>query len=68
MLDDLKELEKFFKLCRKQGVVDISLENIIVKFGDLPTKQTALAEEDFPTDEPTMDELIFHAVQNGGPL
>lgn len=68
MISDLKELEKFFKLCRKQGITEISLENINVKFGDIPSKVYGQAEQsdEIPTDEPSADELIYWATQNAG--
>lgn len=65
MLKDLKELEKFFKLCRKQGVIDISFDGITVKFGDLPMKNLNQieAETEVSTDEMSPEELMFYAVQ-----
>lgn len=38
MIKDIKELEKLFKLCRKQGVESIELDGCKIKFGDLPSK------------------------------
>lgn len=35
---DLKELEKFLKICRKQGVTEISHEGTSLKFGDMPVR------------------------------
>lgn len=67
MITDLKELEKFFKLCRKQGVTDVLFEGISVKFGDLPTKASASEQvEEIPSDALTDEELMFYAVQNTG--
>lgn len=70
MLNDLKELEKFLKLCRKQGIVDISFEGVTVKFGELPTKTTNQVDEvdDIPTESLTPDQLMFYAVENAGQL
>jgi hypothetical protein len=68
MFKELKELEKFFKLCRKQGVTDISFEGIAVKFGELPNKMAAASEEseEVPTDALSPEELMFYAVENAG--
>lgn len=65
MLNDLKEVEKFLKLCRKQGVTDITFEGISVKFGDLPSKTSVPTDNDseVETDELSADEMIFYAVQ-----
>lgn len=65
MIKDLKELEKFFKLCRKQGVHDISFDGVSVKFGDLPAPRLVTAEdtEDIQTETMTDEDLMFLAVQ-----
>ena len=64
MLNDLKDLEKFFKICRKQGVTDISINGVSVKFGELPAKNSSSEDtEDVPTEELTPDQLAFYAVQ-----
>jgi hypothetical protein len=65
MLNDLKEIEKFFKICRKQGVSDVSFEGISVKFGELPSKQaiqTSDESDEITTDELTPEQLMFYAV------
>ncbi len=67
MLNDLKDLEKFFKLCRKQGVVDISCAGITAKFGDLPNKGEQLDELEIPTDALTPEQLMFYAVDGRVP-
>lgn len=68
MIKDLKELEKFFKICRKQGIVDISFEGISVKFGDLPMKTSNQADEsdEIQTDGISPEDLAFYAVENIG--
>lgn len=66
MLNDLKDFEKFLKICRKQGVSDVSLAGVSVKLGDLPSRGLEQSESDeVPTDEPSPEEMIFYAV-NGG--
>lgn len=64
MINDLKDLDKFFKLCRKQGVTEISFSGVTVKFGDLPVKQAGSVDEsdEIPTDELTPEQLMFYAV------
>lgn len=67
MLNDLKDLEKFLKICRKQGVSEISHDGVSVKFGDLPSKTSTEAESDeVSPDELTPEQLMFYAVNNTG--
>ncbi len=59
---DLKELEKFLKICRKQGVTDITFEGISVKLGDAPSRKVAQEEEaQEELEDLTGDDLIFYA-------
>lgn len=63
MIGDLKELEKFLKLCRKQGVLDISFDGFHVKLGDLPSKvDESSSSDEIPTDELTAEQLMYFAV------
>ncbi len=63
MINDLKDFEKFLKICRKQGVTEVSFHGATVKLGDLPTKHNEADESDeIPTDELTPEELMFYAV------
>ena len=62
MLDDLKEVEKFLKICRKQGITEISFEGITAKFGDLPQKQTEETAEEVSPDALSEDQLMFYHV------
>lgn len=67
MIKSLDELTAFLKICRKQGVTDISFEGCSVKFGDHPKKLRAAEDTDdadVPTDEPSMDDLIY--LSSGG--
>lgn len=68
MLTDLKEVEKFFKICRKQGILECSFEGITAKFGDLPSKTVNSSEEsdEIPTDALTPEQMMFYAVENVG--
>lgn len=65
LLTNLKDFEKLLKICRKQGVIDLAFGEVSLKLGDLPSKSEQDESEEIPTDGPTMDELIYHAV--GGP-
>ncbi len=63
LISDLKEFEKFLKICRKQGVSDVTFAGCSVKLGDLPRKADQSEESDeIPSDELTPDEMIFYAV------
>lgn len=72
MIENLKELEKLLKLCRKQGVTEINLGIVSLKLGDLPNSPDAssVMEEsedkyaDFPDGPLSSEELTFFA--NGG--
>lgn len=67
MLNDLKEFEKFLKICRKQGVTDVSFAGVSVKLGDMPSKGSQSEESDeIQTDEPTPEQMMFYAVNGGG--
>jgi hypothetical protein len=61
MINDLKDFEKFLKICRKQGVTEVTFQGTSVKLGDLPSKGSSGSDE-IETDGPTDDELIFAAV------
>lgn len=63
MINDLKELQALFKLCRKQGVTEIDLGAIKIKFGDLPvTRINQEQSDEIPTDELTPEQLMFYSV------
>jgi len=67
---NIKELEKFLKICRKRGVVEISWnENgVTAKFGDPPMEKQHIAEDleqEIETDSLTDEELAFYHVQAG---
>lgn len=70
MIENIKELEKFLKLCRKQGVIDITWGTLSLRLGDIPLKADGSIEEsedpltNFPEGELTTEELTFFA--NGG--
>lgn len=67
MLTDLKEVEKFLKLCRKQGVETVDFEGLKIKFGDLPSKASSeRTEEEIESDSLTEDQLAFYHLSNAG--
>ena len=63
MIDPKKELGPLFKLCRKFGVAEITLEGVSIKFGDMPARKPSESDgdvdQDMETDEPTPEELMF---------
>ncbi len=65
---DLKELEKFLKVCRKQGVTDIIFDGVTVKFGELPRKELTNDDpEEVATAGMSADELMFYHLQENAP-
>lgn len=72
MIKDLKELQTLLKLCRKQGVTDITVGGVSVKFGELPRKAAGEQEE---AEEPdpltaaglTDEQLMFFSVGGAPP-
>jgi hypothetical protein len=71
MIENLKDLEKFFKLCRKQGVVEANLVNHTYKFGDLPhvdedgipvaVEEISDPYDNFPQGNLTPEQLVHYA-------
>ncbi len=62
MIKDLKELQALLKLCRKQGVTEITFGDVVCKFGELPLRKSADDEgdsDDTSTDAPTPEEMLF---------
>lgn len=62
MINDLKDFEKFLKICRKQGVTEVSFHGNSVKLGELPSKNEADESDEIPTDELSPEQLMFYAV------
>lgn len=57
-LPNFKELKAILKLCRSQGVTDITLGGVSIKFGDMPSVgATAEAEDTAAT--PSDEELTY---------
>lgn len=68
MVQSLKDLEKLLKLCRKQGVTEITTTDVSFKLGEIPTKTLVHEVEDqeeqylnFPDGPLTNEELTFFA-------
>jgi hypothetical protein len=66
-IDELKALKALLKLCRKEGVTELSLAGTVIKFGELPEKSAKSEDEDddgkeIPTDELTPEQLMFFSV------
>lgn len=72
MIENIKDLERLLKLCRKQGVTEINLGTVSFKLGELEERTTPMTQEeeiedkyaDFPDGPLTPEELVFFA--NGG--
>lgn len=65
MVESIKDLERLLKLCRKQGVTEITVVGANLKLGELPAKHSneSIEDQDEPNvsmfDEPlTAEELI----------
>ncbi len=50
MIKDLKDLKGLLKLCRSQGVTEIELGEVKLKFGDMPAKEDWSASADSDED------------------
>ncbi len=51
---DFNGLNRFLKTCRKQGVTDVTIDGMVLKFGDLPTKHKDADDSDeILSDGPT---------------
>lgn len=69
MINDFKDLERLLKLCRKQGITDIELGQIKLKFGDLPQEYKSNHPEldhvgpykNFPQGDLTPEQLMFYS-------
>lgn len=68
MINDLKDFEKFLKICRKQGITEASFQGTSVKFGDLPNKNAGDDSDEIQTpDELSPEEMMFYAVGRENP-
>lgn len=67
MINNLKELQALLKLCRKQGVTEITLGGTVIKFGDLPRKETDDAGDKEPDASDLTDEQLMFFSAGGTP-
>lgn len=58
IIKDLKELEVFLKLCRKQGVTEIKYGDCSVSFGEMTKKARKDSEEEDPEAIPAGFEAL----------
>jgi hypothetical protein len=58
---DLKDLKAVLKLCRSQGVTDLTMGDLTVKFGDMPKTKEELEAEAAPVVNvmPSEEELAY---------
>ena len=64
MINDLKDLEKLFKICRKQGVETIQIQGIAVSFSDMVPGRTGTDDaKEETTEELSAEDLMYYAVQ-----
>lgn len=63
MINDLKDLQKLFKLCRAQGILDFKMNGIEIKFGDLPQKQSQVIDE--MDENPSDEDLLYYSSAQG---
>ena len=70
MINNLKDLEKLLKLCRKQGVQEIDLGTIKFKLGNTPMDRTQVESDveantdpyaNFPQDVMTPEQLAYYS-------
>lgn len=61
-LPNVKELEKILKLCRKQGIIELSMGDMSFKFGDLPRGEQAEGDEAIP-QTPNDEDMLFWSAQ-----
>jgi len=63
MIENIKDLEKLLKICRKQGVQEIDLGTIKFKLGELPVDIKPAEEPEAYSNGPTDEELAMYSVQ-----
>ena len=52
MINDFKDLERLFKLCRKNGVYEIDLHGVKLKLTELPTENNSNSVSLDSTNDP----------------
>ena len=71
MINDLKDLQKLFKICRAQGITDFKMNGIEIKLGELPLTEKQYQEQvsqqdvtsygNFPQGDLTPEQLMFYS-------
>lgn len=63
-LPNIKDLEKLLKMCRKQGITELTMADMSFKFGELPLdkEETEEAEQVAPIG-PSAEEMLFWSSQ-----
>lgn len=70
MITDLKDFQKLLKICRAQGITELDLHGLKVKFGELPMTvgqtqdiptETGNPYANFPQGELTPEQLMFYS-------
>lgn len=72
MIQDLKDLQKLLKLCRSQGITDIKIHGVEIKFGEMPIQPGAIQAiemgqdatnpyANFPQEVLTPEQLMFYS-------
>lgn len=59
---ELKEFEKFLKICRKYGVLDAEFDKIKVKLTENHENRIISESTEIETEELTPEQLMFYAV------
>ncbi len=58
MIKDQKELTSLLKLCRKQGVTEITLGGVSIKFGDMPQPRLTPDADDLEEQQPELIDTL----------
>lgn len=67
-LPNVKELEKLLKMCRKQGIIELTMKDMSFKFGDLPLvakggQMVVEEEEEEEESKPTDEDMAYWSAQ-----
>lgn len=64
MLENLKEFERFLKICRKFGVTEITHQGIAVKLGDMPDPNVKQPDDEIEDGGLTPEQQMFYHLKN----
>jgi hypothetical protein len=65
MIQDLKDLKALFKLCRAQGVLELKMNGIELKLGNLPTENTTQESSEYESEMISDDKLLYWSTPQG---